>query len=140
MCLHHGYVKCVYSNNEDKLKWYKVMDELKQFLTKEEYASVLELARFMIMPDPTRFVELTRQDGVKFIVHSNEKCGHHKVHVHIECGDAEYVLSIPEANILAASGKISKFKLKKAQEYVKDNSAFFAEGWNKYTNWIKISA
>lgn len=118
-------MKCVYSNNEDKLKWYKVMDELKQFLTKEEYASVLELARFMIMPDPTRFVELTRQD---------------KVHVHIECGDAEYVLSIPEANILAASGKISKFKLKKAQEYVKDNSAFFAEGWNKYTNWIKISA
>lgn len=116
------------------------MDELKTFLTEEEYNSVIELARFMIMPDPTQFVGLARIDGVKFIVHSNERCGHHKAHVHIQCGEAEYELSIPEGDILNASGKISKFKLKKAQEYVKDNPAFFAEGWNKYTNGIRISA
>ena len=116
------------------------MDELKSFLTEEQYNSIMELARFMIMPDPTQFVQLAQQDGVKFIVHPKENCGHHKAHVHIECGDAEYVLSIPEAEILACSGKISKFKLNKAQEYIKDNSDFFAKGWNKYTNGIKISA
>ena len=116
------------------------MEELKLFLTEDEYKSVMELARFMIMPDPTQFVQLAKQDGVKFIVHPDEQCGHHKAHVHIQCADAEYVLSIPEGDVLVGSGKISKFKLKKAQEYVKDNSAFFAEGWNKYTNGIKISA
>ena len=115
------------------------MDELKAFLSEEEYKSVMELAHIMIMPDPTQFVELARQDGVKFIVHSNEKCGHNKAHVHIEIGDAEYVLSIPEGEVLIGSGKIRKFKLKQAQKYVKDNSAFFADGWNKYTNGIMIS-
>lgn len=115
------------------------MDELKAFLSEEEYKSVMELAQIMMMPDPTQFVELARQDGVRFIVHSNEKCGHNKAHVHIELGDAEYVLSIPEGEVLTGSGKISKFKLKQAQKYVKDNSAFFADGWNNYTNGIKIS-
>lgn len=115
------------------------MEELKSFLTEEQYNSIIELARFMILPDPTQYVELKRQDGVKFIVHSNENCGHNKAHVHIECADAEYVLSIPEAEILAKNGKISKFKLKKAQECVRNNPAFFAEGWNKYTNGVKIS-
>ena len=88
------------------------MDELKAFLSEEEYKSVMELAQIMMMPDPT----------------------------HIELGDAEYVLSIPEGEVLTGSGKISKFKLKQAQKYVKDNSAFFADGWNNYTNGIKISA
>ena len=116
------------------------MDELKTFLTDEEYNSVMELARIMIMPDPTQFKELAREDGVKFIVHSNEQCGHHKAHVHSVCGDAEYVLSIPEGEILEGKGKISKFKLKQAQERVRNNPAFFADGWNKYTNGIRISA
>lgn len=115
------------------------MDELKSFLTEEEYKSVLELAHILIMPDPTQYVELARIDGVKFIVHPNENCGHHKAHVHIECGDAEYEISIPDGEILNASGKISRFKLKQAQKYIKDNPAFFAEGWNKYTNGITIS-
>ena len=118
---------------------YLFMDELRSFLNEEEYNSVMELAKYMIMPDPTQFVELKRIDGVKFIVHSNEQCGHHKAHVHIECGDAEYEISIPEGEILKASGKISKFKLKMAQEYIKDNPAFFADGWNRYTNGINIS-
>ena len=93
------------------------MDELKAFLSEEEYKSVMELAQIMMMPDPTQFVELARQDGVRFIVHSNEKCGHNKAHVHIELGDSEYVLSIPEGEVLTGSGKISKFKLKQAQKY-----------------------
>ena len=115
------------------------MDELKSFLSEDQYNSVMELARIMLMPDPSRFVELARVDGVKFIVHSNEKCGHHKAHVHIECAEAKYVLSIPDAEIIESSGKISKSKLTMAQKYIKNNPAFFADGWNKYTNGINIS-
>ena len=115
------------------------MDELKEFLSEEEYNKLIEFAHIMAMPDPTRFKELARVDGVKFIVHSNEACGHYRAHVHIECGEAEYVLSIPEGEILECSGKMSKFKLKRAQEYVKDNPVFFADGWNKYTNGINIT-
>ena len=69
-----------------------------------------------------------------------ESVEHNRAHVHIELGDAEYVLSISEGEVLTGSGKISKFKLKQAQKYVKDNSAFFADGCNNYTNGVKISA
>lgn len=88
---------------------------------------------------PTDFVEVKRIDGLKFIIHSNENCGHNRGHVHIEAGDAEIEIDLLSFKIINASGKISPKKIKLAQKFVQDNQQLFIDNWNEFSNGVKIS-
>jgi len=37
----------------------------------------------------TQFQVVERLDGMRFVIHANENCGHNKGHVHIESSGAE---------------------------------------------------
>lgn len=56
---------------------------------------------------------VARVDGMQFVIHANENCGHNKGHVHIESGDDEIEIDLQTFKILNASGKITPHKKSK---------------------------
>lgn len=86
------------------------------------------------------FQVVARTNGMRFIIHSNENCGHNRGHVHIESGGAEIEIDLLTYEVINASGKISKNKVKMAQKFVEDNQSMFINHWNEFCNGINISA
>lgn len=88
---------------------------------------------------PTNFQVVARVDGMKFVIHANENCGHNKGHVHIESGDDELEIDLQSFEIINANGKITPHKRKQAIAFVKNNQQMFIEYWNEFSNGVKIS-
>ena len=105
----------------------------------EELLAKLEEFYHFFLFEPN-FQELDRVDGMKFIIHPNENCGHNKGHVHIESGGAEIEIDLQSFEVMNMSGKITKHKIKAAQKFVEENQDMFIKHWNEFTNGIKILA
>lgn len=88
----------------------------------------------------TNFQVVARVNGMKFIIHANENCGHNKGHVHIENGDDILEIDLQTFDIINASGKITPHKRKRAVEFVKNNQQMFIKYWNEFSNGIEITA
>lgn len=88
---------------------------------------------------PTNFQVVARVDGMKFVIHANENCGHNKGHVHIESGDDELEIDLQSFEIINAIGNITPHKRKQAIAFVKNNQQMFIEYWNEFSNGVKIS-
>lgn len=107
-------------------------------ISSENMAKLREF--YKIFSFEPNFQVVARVDGMRFVIHSNENCGHNKGHVHIESSGAEIEIDIQNFQVLNASGKISKHKIKVAQEFVKNNQQMFIDNWNEFSNGINISA
>lgn len=86
------------------------------------------------------FQVVARKNGMKFIIHSNEDCGHNKGHVHIESSDGEIEVDIITFDVINMSGKITPHKKKETIKFIKENQEMFIKHWNEFTNGIEISA
>lgn len=84
------------------------------------------------------FRVISRMAGMRFIIHSNENCGHNRGHIHIEFNGAEMEIDLLSFEVINVSGKIANHKVKMAQEFVKENQKTFIEHWNEFCNGIKI--
>lgn len=87
----------------------------------------------------TNFQVVARVDGMKFVIHSNENCGHNNGHIHIKSGADELEIDLQSFEIINASGKITPHKRKQAIEFVKINQKMLIEHWNDFSNGIKIN-
>lgn len=86
------------------------------------------------------FQVVAKLDGMKFVIHANENCGHNRGHVHIESSGAEIEIDLLTYEVINTSGKISKNKIEMAQKFVEDNQSMFIQHWNEFCNGIKIPA
>ncbi len=105
-------------------------------ISSEEMNKLIEF--YHIFSFEPNFKVIDRHDGMSFIIHANEDCGHNKGHVHIKSSGAEIEVDLQDFRVLNASGKISKHKIKVAQEFVKNNQKMFIKHWNEFSNGINI--
>ncbi len=84
------------------------------------------------------FRVIARENGIKFLVHSNENTGHHRPHFHAATSSAEMVIAIDNGDVIECSGKISPAQKRKATEWWEKNKNIIINNWNQFTNGIEI--
>lgn len=89
---------------------------------------------------PTQFAIVEKLDGMRFIIHSKENCGHNRGHVHIESSGAEIEIDLQSFEIINMSGKMNNHKKKLAVKFVQENQKMFIDYWNEFSNGVKITA
>lgn len=94
----------------------------------------------MFLRNISDFVQITKINGIKFEIYTNEQSKHHKAHLHVSTSSASMSIAIEDAEILACSGKISPPQKKTAQQWVRDNKDLVIRYWNEFSNGIEISA
>ena len=98
------------------------------------------MAFYRMYNSAVQFRTVHKHDGMRFIIHANEDCGHNRGHIHIESGDSEIVIDLQSFKVLKKSGKVNSHKIKMAQKFVKENQEMFIKYWNEFSNGIKIPA
>lgn len=93
----------------------------------------------LIYSIPTDFVVVERINGLRFVIHPNENCGHNEAHIHIEDGSCDFEISLKDFSILNCSGKPNPRKVKLAQKLVQEHQKLFVDNWNEFTNGVKIA-
>lgn len=102
---------------------------------------MLKLEKFYhVFSFEPNFQVVAKLEGLKFVIHPNENCGHNNGHVHIESSGAEIEIDLQTFKVMNMSGKISPHKIKTAQKFVEENQDMFIRNWNEFTNGIKIPA
>lgn len=86
----------------------------------------------------TDFVQITKINGIKFEVRTDEQSGHHRPHLHVSTSSASISIAIDNGDILAKSGKISPPQLKMATKWMKENRDLVVSKWNEFSNGIEI--
>lgn len=107
-------------------------------ISAEDMAKLEEFYHIFLFEPNFRVIAKT--DGMRFVIHANENCGHNKGHVHIESSGAEIEIDILSFEVINISGKITNHKIKVAQKFVEENQEMFIKHWNEFCNGIKISA
>ena len=87
---------------------------------------------------PTDYVVVERIDGLRFVIHPKENCGHHKAHVHVESSNGEIEIDLLDFKVINVSGNLSPKKVKLAVEFVRDNQQLFIDNWNEFSNGVKV--
>lgn len=105
-------------------------------MTKQDYEIIKEFVlEFSI---PTEFVQVARFDGMVLTIRTNEQAGHHLPHLHLETSDASLSIEIETQKILAATGRLSPAKAKKAMTWIREHQELLKRNWNEFSNGIKI--
>lgn len=75
--------------------------------------------------------ELYRTEGIKFIIHSDEKNNHEKYpHIHAEYSGEKIFIYIKDSSLLNNKGFKNKKKTKIAIDYVNSNKEYLLKQWN----------
>lgn len=105
-------------------------------MTEEEKKIFLEWELFL--RDFSQFVQLAKENGIKYEVRTDEQSGHHRPHLHVSTSSASMSVAIDNGEILACSGKISPAQKKMAKEWMAKNKDLVIEKWNTFSNGLKI--
>lgn len=105
-------------------------------MTEEEKKIFLEWELFL--RDFSQYVQLAKENGIKYEVRTDEQSGHHRPHLHVSTSSASMSVAIDNGEILACSGKISPAQKKMAKEWMAKNKALVIEKWNTFSNGLKI--
>lgn len=82
---------------------------------------ILKLEEFYhIFSFEPNFQVVAKLDGMRFIIHPNENCGHNNGYIHIKSSGAEIEIDLQTFKVMNTSGKISPHKIKTAQKFVEE--------------------
>lgn len=105
-------------------------------MTENEKKTFLEWELFL--RNMTDFVQIAKNNEIKFEVRTNEQSGHHRPHLHVSTSGASMSMAIDDGEILACTGKISPAQKKMAKEWMEKNRSLVESKWNEFSNGIKI--
>lgn len=105
-------------------------------MTENEKQILLEWELFL--RNITDFVQIAKNNGIKYEVRTNEQSGHHRPHLHVSTSSAAMSVAIDNGEILACSGKISPVQKKMAREWMEKNKDLVIAKWNDFSNGIQI--
>lgn len=76
------------------------------------------------------------ENGITYIIHTNETGKHNKPHLHAKYQNDEVVIELKTGKVLA--GTLSPTQNRAASEWVKRNDALVRDRWNELTKGIRI--
>lgn len=108
----------------------------------EDIIISIEIPQIIDGPNGKQFLTegtIARKDQIKIYTHSNERCGHHKPHVHCAYGDDNNycVISLCSLEVIQPSNYKSA-RVKKIIEIVTQNLDKCRLAWNKTSGLLKF--
>lgn len=128
---------------EKKDNIYEKLDDSFLKLDLQETIVSIEIPQIIENPDGSQYLieeEIIRKDKIKIYTHSNEQCGHHIPHVHIEYNNIRNfcVISLKDFCVLQPKNCLKSAKIKKCiallMNYIDDARL----SWNKSSGRVKF--
>jgi len=125
---------------------YNVVEKLDDsFLTNDQQNIInsFDVPQIIEFPDGSQLLteeEIVRKDNIKIYTHSNEQCGHHIPHIHVEYNNVRNfcVISLKDFKVLQPKNIEKRAKVKKCVSLLKMYIAEARLSWNKSSGKLKF--